>query len=187
MRVSKDGVPDRNDHAAMSERRRIPASFVTSYPPEAAGFALDPDKSFVRVPLPVRMSAKFPNPFLQDLRREYRTEPVPPRPDDVDPAPVRQVFGIPKRTWESNGQHHSQPNDFGAAAKVPEWVTFRHGWTSPPCPSQLTSFRQDPPGPSQPDSFQERPLPGSARRYVLTRLSMNRANSSPWELMPSFA
>ncbi len=45
---------------------------------------------------------------------------------DIIPSFVQQVFDISEEKWEPNVHHHRKPEDFGAALKVLERITFSH-------------------------------------------------------------
>ena len=68
--------------------------------PKVMKLAIDPHEHLINVPSPYGIAAPR-NSSLSDLRREYRTEVVPPVADsfmaDINVALVKEIFDIAKR------------------------------------------------------------------------------------------
>ena len=67
------------------------------------------------------------NAPLADLRREPRTEPVPPGANrfmaDIDAAFVEQIFDLPQRKRIPDIHHHGQADDLGGRLEISEWIS----------------------------------------------------------------
>ena len=57
------------------------------------------------------------NPALPDLRREHRTEPIPPQPHrlvaNVDAAFEQNVLNLAQRQRVADVHHHREADDLG--------------------------------------------------------------------------
>ena len=116
-------------------------TLVIDSAPQVVRFTVDLHKNLVKMPLPIRMSAKVLNSFSSDLRGKQWTEPDPPETDrlmaNIDTAFVQQILHVPKRKSISNVHHHRQADDLWARFEVLEWVTFCHPETLNCHPARL--------------------------------------------------
>ena len=108
-------------------------------------FAINLDENFVQMPLPIRVCAHPADPVFPDLRGEYRTEPVPPKPHRlvayVDAAFMQKILHVSELKWKPHVHHHRQFDDLKARLEVLEHVGTCHGETliQPPARFKLIS------------------------------------------------
>ena len=83
------------------------------------------------------------NPPLSDLRREHRTEPVPPEPHrlvaDVDASLEQNILDLAQRQRITDVHHHYEPDHLGRRVEITEGITHRRKlrnvtpWLKPIC------------------------------------------------------
>ena len=128
----------------------------TNRPPEVMQFAINPNENLVQMPPPERIRLALNSTFY-NLRREHRTEPVPPGANrfvaDVDAAFVEQIFDLSQRKRKPDIHHYGQTNDLGRCLKISEWIFHPSRLRTSPsclkpfCPDSATSIAEHRYGP----------------------------------------
>ena len=84
----------------------------------------------LKVPLPIRMTARLLTSFPRNLWCKHWPEAVPPKPDrfmaHIDTAFMKKVLYITERKRKSNVHHYCKSDDFRAGFEVAKWRVFCH-------------------------------------------------------------
>jgi hypothetical protein len=79
---------------------------------------------------PIVHANRGENETLKDLRREYRTKSVPPKPDrfeaDVDASFMEKDFDTTQEEWKPNIHHRRKADDLRTSFEVSERGAFGH-------------------------------------------------------------
>ena len=91
-------------------------TFVIHSSPQIMRLAVDTNEYLVQMPAPEGIRIAL-NSALPDLRREYRTEPVPPKPHrlmaDVNATFEQNVLDLAQRQRIADLHHHRQADHLG--------------------------------------------------------------------------
>ena len=98
--------------------------------PKVVPFTVDLHENLVKMPLPIRMTARLVTSSSRNLWCKHWPETVPPKPDRfmayIYTPFMKKVLHITERKRKSNIQHDCKSDDFRAGFEVAKWGTFCH-------------------------------------------------------------